>query len=198
MRKIIFPLLLTAILTLCACRDQTSGTRVPTQQSAPGGATLNITDPVPVETSDEEEEAAALDPWGEQQFHVLQDEEREAQLRTDVVEITERFFVAQTNDVYLNPDDYYGKTIRYQGFYDIYTDEATGETYHYIARYGPGCCANDTLVGFEIVHDGDMPELGDWVEVSGYIELLEAENVIVLRTTGMQALDERGAETVSY
>ena len=43
----------------------------------------------------------------------------------NVIEIKERMFINQCNDVYLNPDDYRGKLIKLEGIYDGFTDEET-------------------------------------------------------------------------
>jgi uncharacterized membrane protein YcgQ (UPF0703/DUF1980 family) len=34
-----------------------------------------------------------------------------------IVEIQEKMFIAQTNDIYLNPEDYIGKTIKLEGLF---------------------------------------------------------------------------------
>ncbi len=116
----------------------------------------------------------------------------------DILEITEKLFIAQCNDVYLNPDDYKDKTIRLQGIYDEYTDEE-GQTYHFVIRYGPGCCGNDGLAGFEILYDGELPKLNDWVEATGKVEVIKGDpfDYIALRLSKLTVMEVRGAEFVS-
>lgn len=116
-----------------------------------------------------------------------------------VVEITEKMFIAQCNDVYLNPDDYQGKAIRLEGLYTIYADDQSGKTYHYVMRYGPGCCGYDGSAGFEFLYDGELPKLDDWIELVGTVEKVTENDMeyIVLRASKVTVMEVRGAEFVS-
>ena len=116
-----------------------------------------------------------------------------------VVEITEKMFIAQCNDVYLNPDDYQGKAIRLEGLYSSQVDLEGNKAYHYVMRYGPGCCGYDGSAGFEFLYDGEMPQLNDWIEVVGTVEKMTENDMeyIVLRASKVTVLDVRGAEFVS-
>ncbi|MDR2174406.1 MAG: hypothetical protein LBO82_00535 [Synergistaceae bacterium] len=118
-----------------------------------------------------------------------------------VVEIREKMFIAQTLEIYLNAEDYLGKTIRYQGFFDRMRDELTGETYRYVIRNGPGCCPGvDNVAGFEVFweKDGSWPEPNDWVEVTGVLESCEAdgEKYLRVRLLSLNVLGVRGADYV--
>lgn len=117
----------------------------------------------------------------------------------DVVEITEKLFIAQTNDIYLNPEDYLGKTIKYEGVFDAYYHEPADETYYYVIRYGPGCCGYDANAGFEVEWDGEYPKSNDWVEATGVLEAYEEDENSYLRLdlSSLEVLDVRGAEYVS-
>lgn len=119
--------------------------------------------------------------------------------RDDVVEITENLFIAQTNDIYINTEDYLGKTIRYEGIFMSDYWEETGTTYFYVIRYGPGCCGYDSNAGFEVAWDGECPEENDWVEAVGVLEMYEENGYEYLRLqlTSLTVLDERGEEYVS-
>jgi len=127
------------------------------------------------------------------------EQEQAATPEMPVVEITEKMFIAQCNDVYLNPDDYQGKAIRLEGIYSTYMDFESGNTYHYVMRYGPGCCGNDGSAGFEFLYDGEMPKLNDWIEVVGTAEKVKENDTeyIVLMASEVTVLEERGAEFVS-
>jgi uncharacterized membrane protein YcgQ (UPF0703/DUF1980 family) len=120
----------------------------------------------------------------------------------DIVEIREKMFIAQTLDIYLNAEDYLGKKIRYQGFFDRREDESTGETYRFVIRNGPGCCPGiDNTAGFEVVwgeNNRNWPEPNDWVEVTGVLESFEAEGEKYLRVKllSLNVLDARGADYV--
>ena len=84
------------------------------------------------------------------------------------VEITDNFFIEATNDVYLNLNEYVGKTIRMQGLvYSYETD--TGERLYAVVRNTPGCCGNDGLAGLDIRYNEDYPEENTWVEVVGVV-----------------------------
>jgi len=121
--------------------------------------------------------------------------------RTDgeTVEIKEKFFIAQTNDILLNSADYIGKTIRYEGLYGSDFWEETGETVQYVIRYGPGCCRNDGSAGFEVVWDGECPAQKDWVEATGTLEsyVENGQKYLRLRLSSLKVLPVRGAEYVS-
>ncbi|MDR0381043.1 MAG: hypothetical protein LBH86_03490 [Oscillospiraceae bacterium] len=116
----------------------------------------------------------------------------------NVVEIKEKLFIAQTNDIYLNAEDYLGKTLRYEGFFDEYVDEFTGNVYRLVLRNGPGCCGYDQTAGFEVVWDKDYPTLNDWVEATGVLETYDEDGASYLRVrlASLNVLDVRGAEYV--
>ena len=112
---------------------------------------------------------------------------------SQVVEIKEKMFVAQTNDVYFNTDEYLGKTIKYEGIFSKYED------YYSVIRYGPGCCGVDANCGFEVIWDKTYPNVNDWVEVVGVLEEYEENGFKYLRlsVSSLKILTKRGAEYVS-
>ncbi|MDR3210208.1 MAG: hypothetical protein LBT36_06250, partial [Oscillospiraceae bacterium] len=57
-----------------------------------------------------------------------------------VIEIKEKMFLTQTNEIYLNSEDYLGKTFKFEGLFDSVVDESTGDLYCFVIRNGPGCC----------------------------------------------------------
>ena len=88
---------------------------------------------------------------------------------SNIIEITDNYFIEQTNDVFLNLNDYIGKTIKIEGL--IYSYQATnGDTCYAVVRNTPGCCGSDGLAGLDIRYDGDYPEEDTWVEVIGVVE----------------------------
>ncbi len=117
----------------------------------------------------------------------------------NVIEIKERMFINQCNDVYLNPDDYRGKLIKLEGIYDGFTDDETGEKLNFVFRYGPGCCGYDGVAGFEFNYNGNIPNPQDWIEVVGVVEILEIDNyeTIRLNAISLNVLDKRGKEFVA-
>jgi uncharacterized membrane protein YcgQ (UPF0703/DUF1980 family) len=121
-----------------------------------------------------------------------------ADMNADVIEIKEKLFIAQTNDIYLNVDQYLGKTIKYEGIFTTFTygDSA----YDYVIRYGPGCCGTDGNAGFEVSWSGNRPAENDWVEAVGILEIYEEEDgsaYLRLNLDSLTVLDKRGAEFVS-
>jgi uncharacterized membrane protein YcgQ (UPF0703/DUF1980 family) len=116
----------------------------------------------------------------------------------EIVEIKEKMFIEQTNDIYLNPEDYLGKTIKYEGIFKPYYDEELDETYYFVIRYGPGCCGYDSNAGFEVVWFGDYPNDNDWVEVIGVLEEYEenGNEYLRLQLSSLKVMDTRGAEYV--
>ena len=121
----------------------------------------------------------------------------------DMVEIKERMFIAQLNDVYLNEDDYLGKTIKYEGMFTSYTWEEAGMTYYLVYRQSPGCCGADGQAGFEVVWpDGSnksYPNENDWCEVVGTLGAYEEDGNSYLHIIldSLTIKSERGAEFVS-
>lgn len=123
--------------------------------------------------------------------------------RGGVVEIKEKMFIAQLNDIFLNPNDYVGKKIKYEGIFHEFFWEKTGKTYYQVYRKSPGCCGADGQAGFEVVwpkgEEKGFPQIDDWCEVVGTLELYEEDGDsflhIVLDSLKIKA--DRGAEFVS-
>ncbi|MDR1636448.1 MAG: metal ABC transporter permease, partial [Treponema sp.] len=122
--------------------------------------------------------------------------------RGPVVEIKEKLFIAQTNDVYLNPEDYLGKTIKLEGLFkrEQYLEE--GAAYCFVLRYGPGCCGNDGNAGFEVAWDtpeAEYPAIDEWVEAVGTLASYDEEGYpyLYLSLSSLKVLDQRGAEFVN-
>jgi uncharacterized membrane protein YcgQ (UPF0703/DUF1980 family) len=120
-----------------------------------------------------------------------------------VVEIREKMFIAQVNDVYLNPEDYLGRTIKLEG---LFKSEQYGEQpYCFVIRYGPGCCGNDGNSGFEIAWnnqdatDKPYPDVDDWVEATGVLQTYEEDGYpyLYLALSSLNVLNNRGAEFVT-
>lgn len=123
----------------------------------------------------------------------------QAQPTDDTVVISEKLFIAQTNDIYINTADYLGKTISYEGLFKATYWEGLNQNYYYVIRYGPGCCGYDGEAGFEVVWDQGWPEEDDWCMVTGVLETYteEGQEYLRLALTSLTVLDERGAEFVS-
>jgi zinc transport system permease protein len=121
-----------------------------------------------------------------------------------VIEIKEKMFIAQTNDVYLNPEDYMGKIIKLEGIFVSTQYEGREDPYCFVIRYGPGCCSNDGNAGFEVAWNMQekkkaYPEMNAWVEAVGTLNAYEEDGYpyLYLALTSLNVLDKRGAEFVT-
>ena len=119
----------------------------------------------------------------------------------DVVEIKEKMFIAQTNEIYINTKDYIGKTIIYEGiFHEAASGDGGGRKYRYVIRYGPGCCPGDvSAAGFEVVWDKGYPKHNDWVKAAGVLEQYDDNGIPALRLAlkSLTVLTVRGKERVT-
>lgn len=118
---------------------------------------------------------------------------------SEVVEIGEKMFTEQVNDIYYNPDEYLGKTIKYEGVFETQEFEDSTQNYSAVFRYGPGCCGDDGLVGFEVVWDKEYPKQDDWVEVVGVLVNNEEGGYqrLQLLLDELTVLPTRGKENVT-
>jgi uncharacterized membrane protein YcgQ (UPF0703/DUF1980 family) len=121
----------------------------------------------------------------------------------DILVINEKMFLAQVNDVYLNTEDYLGKTIKLEGIFksEQYYEEA--EPYCFVIRYGPGCCGADGNAGFEVKWDKSRlqpyPSAESWVEVTGVLKTYEEDGYfqyLYIDLSSLDVLSKRGAEFV--
>ncbi len=126
-------------------------------------------------------------------------DETTTEASSEVITIKEKMFIAQTNEIYYNADDYLGKTISYEGIFDTYTAEDSGTVYYSVIRYGPGCCGFDANAGFEVIWDSEYPQENDWVEVTGILEEYSEHGLkyLRLRLSSLDVLTTRGEEYVS-
>jgi uncharacterized membrane protein YcgQ (UPF0703/DUF1980 family) len=110
--------------------------------------------------------------------------------------IKDKMFIAQINEIYLNSEDYIGRTIKYEG---IFLNE---NGVNYVIRYGPGCCGDDGNAGFEVVWSGPYPDKNAWVEAAGIIEEYgkDGRQYLRLNLSSLKVLETRGADdpVISY
>lgn len=130
--------------------------------------------------------------------HEVDEDVRKVAAQDDHIIITEKMFVGQVNDVYINTKDYLGKTITYEGLVKTYPVDADQDV-HCVIRYGPGCCGTDGDCGFEVTWDEEFPADNEWVEVTGVLEEFEfgGAKYIRINASSIIVLEERGAETVT-
>ena len=119
---------------------------------------------------------------------------------SSVIEIKEKMFIQQVDDIFLNLDNYEGKTVKLQGFMYSFDDEYAQKTFHYVIRKTPGCCGDDGMSGFEINWDKEYPAENEWVEATGIIKKVDEDfygTVPVLEITKLEVMKERGADFVT-
>ena len=117
-----------------------------------------------------------------------------------VIEIGERMFLTQIQDIRFNSNDFLGRTIRLEG---IFTGISWNEAfYYYVVRYASdGCCGGDN-VGFEVMWPKNLieqyPDNNSWVEATGVLKLLKDDiyRNLYLELVSLNVLDKRGAEFV--
>jgi uncharacterized membrane protein YcgQ (UPF0703/DUF1980 family) len=115
-----------------------------------------------------------------------------------IIEITEKMFISQCNDVYLNPSDYVGKQVKIEGMLDMYTAE-DGSLKYGVIRYGPGCCGNDGVAGFAVNSEQLDLQIDDWIEVIGTFQTEEVDGWtnVVINAEKVTRLEKRGEEFVT-
>jgi len=120
--------------------------------------------------------------------------------KKDTIVIKDKMFISHVNDVYRNPEDYLGKTIKLEGLFKI--DQGYDKTYCFVLRYGPGCCGDDSTIGFEVSWDKKKKKLypgeDSWVEATGELKTYEEnfKEYLYLDLVSLNVLDKKGAETV--
>ncbi|MDR1058998.1 MAG: hypothetical protein LBL43_05565 [Treponema sp.] len=116
----------------------------------------------------------------------------------DVLEIREKMFIAQTNEVYLNPEDYMGRTVKLEGLFKK-QEYPGGGGYCFVLRYGPGCCGNDGSAGFEVAWDRPYPQEDEWVEAVGVLDSYDEDGYpyLYLDLASLVVKEERGKEFVT-
>ena len=120
---------------------------------------------------------------------------------TNVIEIRERMFVGQVNDIYQNAQDYLGRAIKLEGVFVRGQREESGGFNNFVLRYGPGCCGDDGNVGFEVRWAGNQnyPEHDSWVEAVGELKTYRrgTGSSLYLELISLNVLNRRGAEFVN-
>ncbi|GHV08313.1 hypothetical protein AGMMS50229_16530 [Campylobacterota bacterium] len=119
-----------------------------------------------------------------------------------IVEIKERMFATQINDILLNSEEYMGKTIKLQGLFKPIG--YSGENHYFVLRYAPGCCGDDGYAGFEVIWDSVSaenvmyPKEDEWVEAIGILKAYKKSGYpnLYLGLSSLKVMTKRGAEFV--
>jgi|GEM_PF-2974577 len=118
-----------------------------------------------------------------------------------IIEIREKMFATQVSDIYLNAQDYLGKTIKLEGIFKSEQYYEDREPYRFVVRYGPGgCCGFDANVGFEVKWAEEnvqpYPAAESWVEAAGELKIYKEGNYLYLDLVSLTVLSRRGTEIV--
>jgi uncharacterized membrane protein YcgQ (UPF0703/DUF1980 family) len=119
-----------------------------------------------------------------------------------VVELSDKLFILQYNDIMLNGSkDYMDKIISLEGIYREY-ETAEGEIKHVIYRKAPGCCGDDGEVGFhfEYYDEASYPQPNDWIKVAGRLKEVPTPwgfKTYYLVLNSLEIKQERGKELVT-
>ncbi|EGV09914.1 hypothetical protein HMPREF9127_0378 [Parvimonas sp. oral taxon 393 str. F0440] len=102
--------------------------------------------------------------------------------------------MALVNDIYVNKDEYIGKKVRISGQNVRFEDKDTGEVIYAILREGPGCCYNDSVIGFEYITDGKYPEKDKWYEMIGevIVDKYKSGKVVKLKLIEIKEVEPKG------
>lgn len=117
----------------------------------------------------------------------------------DVLEIREKMFLTQINDIYNRFDSYRDKLIVVEGMYTVFYSWDGTESSPVVYRNGPGCCGNDGWGGFLLKYTGEAPEDHAWIRVTGTPELVKDGPFthLYLHVMSLEVKEERGAEFVA-
>ena len=121
-------------------------------------------------------------------------EKRDADSKDGIINISDGIFLALVNDIYVNKDEYIGKKVRISGQNVRFEDKDTGEVIYAILREGPGCCYNDSVIGFEYITDGKYPEKDKWYEMIGevIVDKYKSGKVVKLKLIEIKEVEPKG------
>lgn len=118
----------------------------------------------------------------------------------NIIEIREKMFIAQIEDIYYNIEDFKDKYIKIEGMYSVVEpEEGDIGKVHFVYRNAPGCCGNDGWAGFMLNYDGEYPNTNDWIQVVGTPEIVKngVYEDLYLNVISIEVMEERGAEFVN-
>lgn len=123
-------------------------------------------------------------------------EKRDSDSKDGIINISDGIFLPLVNDIYLNKEEYQGKKIRIIGQVVKFEDKQIDEVIYAILREGPGCCYNDSVIGFEFIMDKgkDFPQPQKWYEMLAEV-IIDMENsgkVVKLKALDYKEVEPRG------
>ena len=85
--------------------------------------------------------------------------------------VTDRFFHHQMTTIMMEPADFEGRTIRYEGMFVSNFIPQINDYMYFVIRISEDCCGGIPVLGMS-VELGDIPVVADttWVEITGVLE----------------------------
>ena len=119
----------------------------------------------------------------------------ETPTKTSILTLKDNMFVTTLNDIYINYQDYEGKTLSYEGFM-FWEDD-----YRVVAREYYCCGYDPYVVGLECYSEEEFPAKDEWVKVEGVIKVnydTPSYPSPYLDVTSIEVLETRGEEVVYF
>lgn len=123
----------------------------------------------------------------------------------DTIVITEDEYINYVDELCINTYKYIGKNIIIDGFFD--SEEYEGVMYNYIGREikieeiegheHSEECEHSHFIGLEFVYDGELPEIGSFIQVTGTLGIIteDDEEFLVLEDCTIHTDIRESAET---
>jgi len=122
-------------------------------------------------------------------------------ISSQTVEIRERMFATQVNEIYLNARSYLGRTINLEGIFKA--EGSDEEPVLYVIRYTSDSCCGESMIGFEVRwpngQANQYPAGNTWVEATGVLKEYRSgfNRYLFLELSSLNIPDRRGAEFVT-
>ena len=198
MNKKLLSLILTSLL-LCSCAKTENNNFVKNKENKNDLKTALKEDPENAGTDKNQNKNDTNNEYKqpEKKEELTKDElneKRDSESKDGIINISDGIFLALVNDIYVNKDEYIGKKVRISGQNVRFEDKDTGEVIYAILREGPGCCYNDSVIGFEYITDGKYPEKDKWYEMVGEVitDNYKSGKVVKLKLIEIKEIEAKG------
>ncbi|MDR2542443.1 MAG: hypothetical protein LBC80_03215 [Treponema sp.] len=118
-----------------------------------------------------------------------------------IIEIRERMFLTQIQDIYMNINSYLGKTLRLEGIF--LNSQMNGEQFYSVYRNSIDNCCGGGKIGFDVRwpegHEKPFPETDSWVDVTGVLSFYQqgSSRFLYLELSSLRVMNTRGLEFVN-
>lgn len=130
----------------------------------------------------------------------------------EIIKIMENVYVDYINEIYLDSNNYVGKTIEIEGMFNVEKDD-NGKNHMYVYRLTDinehvhehdeehidgdeeeHTVEMEVMMGFEFDYNGNLPQKNDWIKVVG--ELKEIDGDLIISADSVEIMEDRGLEKV--